>query len=168
MGKRKGKYIPKPFESDNTLNKKDTHASIYRTMILSKAYKELTPQQKHLYTLCKSELYGKGKNDLRQFDEYFESAGIDKHTHPEYFCMNWGKVKKGSLYDCYTNTNSFRKDINSLIEHGLIDCVLCGADSRSKSLYRLSDRWRFYGTDRFEVPENVKTISMTGTRRKKE
>ena len=168
MGKRKKKYIPKSFESDNSLGKADTHASLYRSMILSKPYNKLTANQKHLYTLCKSELYGKSKNDLEQFNEYFREKGINKHDHPEYFTMNWGKVKKGGLYDCYSNTNSFRTDMNALIEHGFVDCILCGADTRSKSLYKLSGRWRFYGTDKFSVPENIKTISMTGSRKKKE
>lgn len=152
---------------NKTFQNADTHASIYRSMLLHEAYKTLTANQRNLYVLCKSELYGKSKNDLEQFNKYFIENGIDKQNHPEYFTMNWGKVKKGGLYDCYSNTNSFRTDINALIEHGLIDCVLCGADSRCKSLYRLSNRWRFYGTDRFELPENVKTISMTGSRKKK-
>ena len=166
MGKRKT-YIPKSFESAKPYAKSgDTYAAIYRSMRLSNAWQDLSPKQHDLYFCCKSEYYGKGRHDLDQFNNYFTDNGIEKNSHPEYFTMNWGKVKRpDGLYALYTNSNSFYSDMASLIDHGFIDCVICGADARAKSLYKLSDRWQRYGTEQYEVPEEVKTIALRGTRK---
>ena len=83
--------------------------------------------------------------------------------------MNWAKVRKpDSLYCLYTNRNAFIDDMTALITFGFVDCVVSGAICKTKTLYRLSDRWRFYGTDKFSIPENVKTVSMQGTRKHKD
>jgi hypothetical protein len=48
----------------------------------------------------------------------------------------------------------------ALIEHGLIDCVISGYSTRTKSLYKFSTRWQLWGTENFTVPTSVMTTSM--------
>lgn len=167
MGRRSKAPIPKSFESDKPFEKSnDTFASIFRSMILSKAWQSLKPRQRDLYVHCKSEYIGKSKDDLRQFKAFFEQEHITIEQQKLFFTMNWGKVKKGaSLYNLYSNPNQFAEDINALIEKGFIDCVLPGADTRRKNLYRFSDRWRKFGEEGYKVPPEYKTISGRGTRR---
>jgi len=147
MAKRRTSYVPKAFESNGA--KSDTSANIYMSMLMSTAFMELNPRQKTLYLYCKAQQYA------------------EKHTEEqEQFTMN--RSKWNNLYHLYSNGNSgsFYKDMSRLIEVGLVDCVSCGADSRQKSIYRLSSRWHEFGTDAYVLPEQVKTIALRGTRKR--
>ena len=167
---KKRPYIRKAFESAKPGEKSesgaDTSANIYRSMLLSDVWKSLTPRQVRLYLICKSEYYGKSKDDLRPFKEYFDSHHISDQERLRHFTMNWGKVRKDGLFGMYSNHNHFIDDMNVLISKGFVDCIIPGADTRQKNLYRLSDRWTRYGTDEYELPDNCKTISGRGTRRR--
>lgn len=150
--RKKNSYIPKSFES--TQNRGDTSSNIYMSMLQSDAFKALNARQRDLYTHCKSQYYGERKHLIKDLHE----IEPDAEKQLPYFTMNWWKVN--TFFAIYTNQNTFRSDMNKLIEVGLIDCVNCGAFSRTKSIYRFSDRWRTYGTDEFTIPESVKTVSM--------
>lgn len=143
----KRKYQPKSFESNGSPS--DTSSNIFNSMLTSKAWKALTKNQRLLYVYCKAQYYGE-KNTERQ----------------EYFTMN--KSKWCGVYEIYTpgNASSFYKDMGELINKGFIDCVACGADTRTKSIYALSSRWLKFGTDSFSVPVYAKTISLKGSRKK--
>lgn len=54
MGKRKQQYKKQSFESTCVSN--DTSANIYHSMIVTEAYKSLTPKQAQLYLYCKQQL----------------------------------------------------------------------------------------------------------------
>lgn len=146
---RQKKYEKKPFESTGASS--DTSANIYMSMLTSKAFAALTDKQKILYIYCKG--------------QYYAEKGKEQRDH---FTMNKSKWQK--LYGLYNagNEKGFYRDMNRLIEVGLIDCVSCGADARVKSIYRYSDRWQLYGTEAFNIPANVMTIAMTGTRKRKD
>ena len=152
MSRRKP-YVPKSFES--VKGSGDTSANIYKTMQNHAAWKCLSPTQKVLYLACKAERYGKKKHDLDSFGQQYR-------TDPTVFTFNRSKWKKGieGSYDLYSNQNQFYKDMDSLIKHGFIDCVICGKSTRTKSLYRFSSRWQFWGTDQFSLPASVMTDSL--------
>lgn len=141
------RYTPKPFESNCRSN--DTYASIYMSMILSEAWRDLTVEQQRLYLYCKEQYYGEKR---------------PKEADREVFTMNRAKWSAYGLYST-TNAKGFIRDMTALIEHGFIDCVSCGAANQKKSLYRYSARWQNYGTPLFTVPESVKTSAMKGTRK---
>lgn len=137
---RKRTFEKKPFESN--CSKSDTSANIYMSMMLSDAYKLLTPSQKSLYTCCKAQYYreGGGKTDR--------------------FTMNQSKWQ--GLYGLYKkgNEKGFYRDMDRLIELGFIACVSCGASSRRKTVYRYSSMWQHYGTDAFVVLPSDMTVSL--------
>ena len=151
MGRKKKKYRPQQFES--LKGEGDTSANIYRSMLLSPAMKDLSSKQFELYVCAKSEYYGASAHDKDGFEDEYRND-------PRYFTMNFGKFKKTGLYGMYTNKESFYKDIASLINHGFIDCEIDGYSTRSKSLFKFSDRWKLWGTDRFETPVSVMTTMM--------
>lgn len=84
------------------------------------------------------------------------------------FTMN--QAKWCNKYQLYTkgNAQAFYRDMEALINHGLIDCIYQGAPTHQKNQYRLSDRWRKYGTNQFEVPYPIMTAGMLRKLRKKE
>lgn len=150
MGKRK-KFVPKDIESIKGLG--DTSANIFRSMMLHPVCKDLTASQFRLYVYCKSEFYGKNRHDLDGFPAYVRE-------NPAYFTFNKAKWHKDGLYGLYSNSRQFYKDMAALIEHGLVDCVQSGFSTRTKSLYKLSNRWQLWGTENFTVPTRVMTTSM--------
>ncbi len=146
---RKKPYTPKSFESTGING--DISANLYRSMLLSPAWQDLTAQQKVLYLTCKLQLYGERKKPVSD----------DELT----FTMNKGKwASTYSLYDD-NNGRGFRRDLAALIEHGFISCVTCGAITRTKSIYRFSSMWRHYGTETFQVDASELTLSMQRQKR---
>lgn len=140
---KKKPYQKKSFESNGS--PADTSANIYRSMMLSPAYIDLSAAQKVLYQCCKDQYYGeKRKPDNNQL----------------FFTMNQRKWK--DQYQLYNegNKRAFYKDMEALIYHGFIDCVSSGKNTRTKSVYSFSDRWQLWGTDSFSVPYGVMTSSM--------
>lgn len=120
MAKKK-KYIPKTFES----KKPDVSASIYCSMIQSKAWENLTNNARVLYLYMKLQYYG-------------QKAIPDREQ--EYFYFNKGMWK--TTYKLYTNQNQFYKDRNLLIENGFIEIEQNGKNTRTKTIYRFSDKWQ--------------------------
>ena len=150
---RKRPYIPKDFESAKVT--RDTSANIYQSMQKHPAWMDLSPTQKVLYVACKAEYYGKRKHDL-------DSFGAEYRSDRSVFTFNRSKWLKGidGSYELYSNLNSFYKDMDNLILHGFIDCVICGRSTRTKSLYRFSSRWKLWGTNRFTLPASLMTDSL--------
>lgn len=140
-------YAKKPFESD--LSSSDVFARLFKSMLVSDAWRDLTPQQRNLYVVCKLQMYDekhKPNNDSRQFT------------------MAQGKWSFYGLYD-KRNGSGFRRDMEALILHGFIRCVQNGANTRTKSVYAYSDQWRFWGTEAFHVTEQDYTLSMLHKKR---
>ncbi len=121
MAKRK-QYIPKPWESvgGNKLS-----ANIYASMIQSKAWMQLSKNARLLYVYMKLQYYG-AKNLV---------------DHPETdFVFNWALASK--TYGLYTNYKQFQNDKNMLITNGFIELIENGKNTRTKSIYRFSDKWQ--------------------------
>ena len=140
---KKTPYNKKSFESDGSSS--DTSANIYMTMILSKAWMDLTARQRLLYLYCKAQYY---------------AEKVKPNNDKESFTMN--QSKWCGLYGLYEKTNAkgFYRDMTALINHGFIACSECGAITRTKSIYRFSSMWQKYGTNAFVVSKQEMTRSM--------
>ena len=168
--KRKS-YLKKSFESDGS--REDTSANIYMSMIMSKAWNDLSNRQRVLYLYCKAQYYNEKRKPVKYEDR---NKPLNKSEYPEYnktwFTMNQAKWKE--KYKLYTNNSSFYADINSLIMHGFIFCVESGSyitvDSNetkfAKSIYAFSDKWQKYGTPEFEITLSEMTNAMKKKRKK--
>lgn len=152
MSGKKRKYVKKPFESSCISS--DVSANIYESMLVSKAYKDLTPQQKSLYTCCKAQLYSQKKKPIAEDNESF--------TMPQ---SKW--AGKYGLYKP-SNYKGFQRDMEALINHGFIICVQGGENTRTPNIYKYSAAWHNYGTAQFEIPPEAKTPAMKRKDRKKE
>lgn len=132
MSKRKQPYCPKAFESDGS--KSDTSANIYMSMLMSKSWKALTKNAQLLYLYCKAQYYAqkkKPKPDYRQLTEQEQRQ-----------CFNMNKSMWKDLYGIYTNEGQFYKDRDLLIKYGFIEIIENGKNTRTKSIYMLSGKWR--------------------------
>ncbi len=116
------KYIPKAFES---IGGQNLSANIYASMMQSNAWMKLTKQARLLYVYMKLQYYG--------------AKPIKDHPNTD-FVFNWALVSK--TYRLYKNHTSFERDRDLLIEYGFIETVENGRFSRTKNIYRFSDKWQ--------------------------
>lgn len=120
----KKKYIPKSFESEK-LN--DVSANIYASMMQSSAWQELTASSIRLYLFMKLQYYGQ-KNLPNMPQEYY------------YF----NKAMFMETYKLYSCPNQFYIDKRLLIKQGFIEEIESGRNTRTKSIYKFSDKWKQY------------------------
>lgn len=66
------------------------------------------------------------------------------------------------VYKLYKENNgrAFYRDMEQLISHGFISCVVSGESNRTKSIYRFSDKWLQYGKPGFEITPGEMTPAM--------
>lgn len=124
MSRKRRKYTPKPFESvdGNSLS-----ANLYATMLQSKAWKKLNKGAMVLYLYMKLQYYG--------------ARNIVDHPQTDFV---FNKAMVTQVYGLYTNMSQFRKDRDLLIEYGFIEYVENGKNTRTKSIYRFSNKWQQY------------------------
>jgi hypothetical protein len=142
---KRTKYQKKAYES--TGSSSDVSANIYDSMILSLAYNELTPKQRDLYMHCKLQLY-----------RVPDKQKPDPTDPPKFYFNKYLWCTKYKLY-AGSSDNGFIRDMNALIDKGFIRCVSSGKTTRTKSIYQLSSKWSDYGTSRFEIFPNERTMS---------
>lgn len=124
MSRRKKKYVPKSFES---VNGNCLSANLYATMLQSKAWKKLNKGAMVLYLYMKLQYYG--------------ARNIVDHPQTDFV---FNKAMVTQVYGLYTNMSQFRKDRDLLIEYGFIEYVENGKNTRTKSIYRFSNKWQQY------------------------
>lgn len=146
---RKNKPSYKPWQRRRFSSNKFT--PIFADLWTSDAFTSLTDKQQALYIDCTLESYGLASNDTGRGEEFFY--------------MNGGL--RSDKYKRYPRSDSrcFERDIEALIEHGFVDCVQSGFNTRQKNLYKLSDRWHKWGMPDFKVPDDVKTRHMKRSER---
>lgn len=142
--KRKPKvYRPKSWESCPPLAGRtyDTSANIYHSMMLSPAWKDLTHSQRVLYLVCKDQFYS-----VPTAKHPITNADGEPHETRNYFYLNryiwqtkYGLYKEG-------NERQFYKDLEQLVLHGFIGCIISGKATKRKSVYCYLDLWRKWGT----------------------
>ena len=113
----------------------DYFVQLYFSQRHSVAYRLLTGNQRELYIFCREQEYNALNNPSKEYPSW--KAGKRKKA----FFMNWGLVQEISLY---RSENTFYKDLQKLIDVGLICRIFNGKPYRKKSIYTYSDRWREY------------------------
>lgn len=139
---RKPKINCEPFECSPYESK--AFVRIFLDMVNSPAFKDLSYKQQLLYFYMKI-----------QFCQKDSKKPNGKHLQ---FYFNRGLYK--NTLELYSNDGQFRKDRDNLIEHGFIICVENGSNTRSKSIYQFSDKWQNYGTEKFILQPNQKTLTL--------
>jgi len=122
MGRKKP-YVPKPFESSR--GSKDISAPIYASMVQSSAWLKLSNNARVLYMYMKLQKYG--AKDIPGWDE---------------LCFYFNASMYTEVYKLYTNRTQFRKDRQQLIDNGFIEIMEDGTLTRTKNIYRFSDKWQ--------------------------
>lgn len=142
MAKSK-EYKAKPYESTgkqfvdkNGTHRKDTFATIYESMLLSKAFRTLTARQKSLYLLCKAQIMGKRKpkEDYKEYGLYQEE---------ECFYLRYETLIDYGLYT-KASTHYIADDFKALEEHGLVKILVSGGKNSTKNIYKLVSDWQKY------------------------
>lgn len=65
-------------------------------------------------------------------------------------------ILKFEAMKLYGDLRTFRKYIDVLIEHGFIYQKECGFNIRTVNIYAFSEKWKDYGTDKFNITTNKK------------
>lgn len=135
MSKRSKPYVPKTFESTGCSG--DTSANIYMSMLMSNAWNNLSKNARVLYLYCKAQYYAEKRKPTTQ------TSNLQvQQSDRTYFTMN--KSKWCELYGLYKegNARNFTKDMKELIDNGFVELVENGRLTRTKSVYKLSDKWQ--------------------------
>ena len=79
----------------------------------------------------------------------FITLGLEAAAARFYYKYNKDEDQAKKLYG---NLDTFRKDIDTLIDYGFIKQIVSGVPTMSVSIYGFSHRWKDYGTDNFFIP----------------
>ena len=72
----------------------------------------------------------------------FRSETREKVPDKPDICFYFNQTLWKKTYGLYTNTTSFYKDRNALIQNGFIELEESGRNTRTRSVYRLSYKWQ--------------------------
>lgn len=138
--RKKHDYVAKRYESKgktfvdkNGTQRTDTFATIFESMLQSKAFKRLTKNQRLLYVYCKAQILGKRKpkQDFKELELYQEEECFYLHLQA---VIDYGLYKRGGA-------KRFYNDMQALEDNGFIKKVASGKHSKSKNVYKLVDDW---------------------------
>lgn len=113
------------FKTFESFTEHAQHLRIAHNMMDSAAWKELDPYDVVVYLEFKRRYNGKKDNESD-------------------ISLTYEEMKKKM------DKERFKKSIDRLIEVGFIDLVKHRAQQRKATIYGLSNRWRYYGTQLFE------------------
>lgn len=105
-------------------------------MLDSKAWKSLKPRQIGLYVILKS----KYKKNPRTLEDN----------------KNEIVLTTTEALKLYGDSRTFRADLDILIDKGFIKQTFSGAPFMKANKYGFSDKWKLYGTDNFNIPDEDK------------
>lgn len=129
----KSKKLKPPTNYDfESANQEYDFTKICRDMQRSKAWHELNLRQQGLYLHLKSK--------FRVNRKTLENNANDI------------SIPTSEAKEKYGNLNTFRKDMDTLIDYGFIKQIVSGVPTMSVSIYGFSYRWKDYGTGRFFIP----------------
>lgn len=131
MAKTKRLKPPVNYSFESTNNRYD-FTKICRDMQRSEAWKQLKLRQIGLYFLLKSKFTVNTKT---------------LETNAENISFTTSEAKR-----YYGDLRTFRADIDILINLGFIKQVMSGVPRMEPSIYGFSDKWKDYGTDKFNIP----------------
>ena len=141
MSKRKSaQYEPKLWETSKP--KSDGFERFFHTMIISDAWKDLTPNAVKLYVAMRDKRFTSHPDAV---DEHFCFSSLD--------WRNYGLWTKNGAHQ-------FRRYRDELIEHGFIICVADNSHAKRLNIYGFSDKWRLWNKPNFTIGKNEKTASL--------
>lgn len=123
MARRKKDFGFKPFEKDMS-SADNHHIRITRSMLSSKAWKQLSVHSKVLYMEMKSKYTGNNEDDI---------------------CYTYKEAQE------IMNDRTFTKCIDQLIDLGFIKLLEQNWTLRKPNIYGFNDQWKYYGTSKFSV-----------------
>lgn len=135
MAKSKKLKPPTNYEFESA-NQRYDFTKICRDMQRSKAWKELNLRQQGLYLHLKAKFTVNTKT--------LENNANDI------------SIPTSEAKTLYGNLDTFRKDLDTLIDYGFIKQIASGVPTMSVSIYGFSHRWKDYGTDNFFIPDKDK------------
>lgn len=109
---------------------------ICRDMQHSLAWKQLSLRQQGLYLHLKSKFTVNSKT-------------LDTNKDNISIPTTEAKTK-------YGDTRTFRDDMDKLIDYGFIRQVVSGVPTMTANIYGFVDNWKYYGTDKFYIPDTYK------------
>ena len=116
---------------------------LYDSMLEHPAWKDLAPQAQALYLYCVRNSHGQATRD--------DAKRTGGRGDVRLFYMSHNDAVAFGLYSA-TDFRGLPRDLDALISHGFIDMIWSGQASRARNIYRLSGRWRSWGTPAFEMP----------------
>lgn len=139
---------------DTPKGPKDHFYQVFDGMTDHPAFRDMSKGARLLYFYCRRESHGRATSDYMKglFGEWSYDSDPGR-----LFYMNFAQAKQHELYND-GNKGGLRRDMQELISHGFVDCVMNGGGNRRKALYALSSRYREWPN--VETPNNVKTRSM--------
>lgn len=118
-------FKKQPFE---VLRQNEVSANLYEGMLTSEIYYTMTDKQKILLLYMKLQMYAERKKPIPD----------DKST------FTFPRNKWLEKYHIYSSDNSsFYRDRDVLLERGFIELVRSGKNTRTKNIYRYSDKWKY-------------------------
>lgn len=136
-----------PCVARDPANLREAHTSLYVSLKNTKAYHALTAKQRCLYEECMAQF----STDPYK-DKYLEQDNITQRDRRESFYMNLALIQGTGIYK-KGGKNTFYNDLKQLEAWGFIDCIYHGKGKGSKSIYRLSERWK-----KFELPNKEPSL----------
>ena len=122
MSGKRSKFQPKNFEKIGSSN---LSVTIYKSMIESYPWKQLTPQAKVLYMYMKLQQYGQKPLEGYPDDTFYFNRAMYVDT-----------------YGLYVSWRQFGRDLKLLVKYGFIKVVERGKNMRSKNVYQFSCEWQ--------------------------
>lgn len=124
----------RPFESRTERGK---FIKVCEDMMDSLAWQELNRSQRYLYIEFKRKYTARTVN------------GVVAEDNSRNISIPASEARK-----LYGNLETFRGDIDALIERGFIDLVHSGWNTRTANIYGFSERWKGYGQPGYAVPKS--------------
>lgn len=140
----KKRYEKKSFESATP---KDTSVCIYESMLISDAFMDLSKNQRLLYIYVKKQFWSKNRPP-KHSEEERERFGD---------CSVYFNIDLAVQYGLYkaTNRKGFYDDMQALIDHGFLECLVRAKNQFGKNIYKLSDKWQKWKTEHMAVEKTI-------------
>lgn len=124
--KRKADSTYYSFESDEG----GKFSRIFSDMLKSAPWHDLDAAARNLYVCCKDQFF---------YQDAHPKITDNAETNKYYFYMNRGMWQK--TYDLFKSKATFYKAMKALVTHGFVEVYRSGWNTRTKSIYRYSNKW---------------------------
>ena len=118
----------------NGQKRRDSFCRVFDSLLLSDAFKDLSPRQKVLLISMTSQRFGHRKPERVYPD--------NPSVHGEaFFFFSWRDAQLYGLYPA-SCSSAFYKDMNVLIEHGFIKKTVSGKATHTRNILEFIPDWK--------------------------